>query len=66
MRHFELSELWVQDRVAKGEIVIWKISGVENSSDSLTKHSTGERITQTLLFCNQTIEAGRHDVMPLV
>ena len=66
VRHIELSELWVQDRVAKGEIVMWKIPGVENSSDSLTKHSSGERIAQTLLFCNQDIEMGRHSIMPLV
>ena len=66
MRHIELSELWVQDRVAKGQVTIWKIPGSENSSDSLTKHSNGERIAQTLFFCNQAVEAGRHDIMPLV
>ena len=66
MRHIELSELWVQDRVAKGQITIWKIPGVENSSDSLTKHSNGERIAQTLFFCNQAVEAGRHEIIPLV
>ena len=66
VRHIELSELWVQDQVAKGRITIYKIDGSENSSDSLTKHSTGERIAQTMLFCNQSIEADRHDIMPLV
>ena len=66
MRHIELSELWVQDRVAKGQITIWKIPGIENSSDSLTKHSSGERIAQTLFFCNQVVEIGRHSIMPSV
>ena len=66
MRHIELSELWVQDRVAKGQITIWKIPGVENGSDSLTKHSNGEGIAQTLLVCNQAVEVGRHSIMPLV
>ena len=66
MRHVELSELWIQDRVAKGEVTIWKIPGLENSSDSLTKHSNAERIGQTLHFCSQTVEIGRHDIMPSV
>ena len=65
VRHVELSELWIQERVARGQITIWKISGSENASDSLTKHSSGERIAQTLHFCNQTIEPGRHAIMPL-
>ena len=66
MRHIELSELWVQDRVARGQLTIWKIPGSENSSDSLTKHSTAERIAQTLYFCKQAVEAGRHEIMPSV
>ena len=64
LRHIELSELWVQDLVAKGRIVIYKINGTDNSGDSLTKHSTGERIGQTLKFCNQVIVTGRHSIMP--
>ena len=64
LRHIELSELWVQDLIAKGRITVYKINGNENSSDSLTKHSTGERIGQTLKFCNQVIEKGRHSIMP--
>ena len=66
LRHIELSELWIQDLVARGRITIYKINGSENSSDSLTKHSVGERIGQTLRFCNQIIVSGRHDIMPKV
>ena len=64
LRHIELSELWVQDLVARGRITIYKICGSENGSDSLTKHSNGERIVQTLQLCNQTIVSGRHGIMP--
>ena len=66
LRHIELSELWVQDLVATGRLVILKIDGSDNSSDSLTKHSTGDRIGQTLKFCNQMIASGRHNIMPMV
>ena len=66
VRHIELSELWVQDQVARGQIAVYKIGGPENSSDSLTKHSSGERIAQTLHYCNQAIAIGRHDIMPSI
>ena len=64
LRHIELSELWVQDLIAKGRITVYKINASENSSESLTKHSVGERIGQTLKFCNQVIASGRHSIMP--
>ena len=64
VRHIELTELWVQDQVARGKIRIRKISGVDNVSDSLTKHSTSDRIAQTLHYANQFITPGRHAIMP--
>ena len=64
LRHIELSELWVQDQTARGRITIYKINGSENSSDSLTKHSTSERIAQTLNHCSQVLATGRHAIMP--
>ena len=66
LRHIELSELWVQDQIARGRITVYKIDGSENSSDSLTKHSCGERIAQTMCYCNQHIMSGRHAIMPEV
>ena len=66
LRHIELSELWVQDQTAKGRITIYKIGGEENASDSLTKHSTSERIAQTLNRCSQVLATERHAIMPKV
>ena len=66
VRHIELSELWVQDQIARGRITVYKIDGSENSSDSLTKHSSRERIAQTMHHCNQFIASGRHEIMPEV
>ena len=44
-----------------------KIESVSKTpSDAETKHSSGERIAQTLFFCNQAVEVGRHNIMPLV
>ena len=66
VRHIELAELWLQEQVARGKIQLQKIRGGENFSDSLTKHATADRITQTLLWTNQRITRGRHEIMPEV
>ena len=66
VRHIELTDLWIQDQVAKGRLIIVKISGTDNHSDSLTKHSTPERIAQTMMSANQYVVLGRHPLMPNV
>ena len=66
VRHIELSELWVQDQVARGRLKIVKVNGAENFSDSLTKHSSPDRIEQTLSCSGQFRAAGRHPIMPKV
>ena len=65
LRHIELNELWIQESIAKGRMAIYKISGTENGADSLTKNSSGERISQTLKMCNQNIVEGMHSNMPV-
>ncbi len=37
-RRIEVRKLWVQDRVAKGELSIVNVKGEENVADGLTKH----------------------------
>ena len=66
VRHIELAELWLQDQVARGKIKIEKIRGDDNFSDSLTKHSNPERISQTLRNTYQRLARGRHAIMPTV
>ena len=66
VRHIELAELWLQDQVARGKIKIEKIRGDDNFSDSLTKHSNPERISQTLRGVYQRLVRGRHAIMPTV
>ena len=61
-----MSELWLQDQVARGKLEIRKISGEDNFSDSLTKHSGQDRIKQTMDGASQRIMTGRHAIMPEV
>ena len=66
LRHVELNELWLQDQVARGRVSVRKIKGEDNFSDSLTKHSSPERIAQTMRGTLQRIMPGRHPIMPEV
>ena len=66
VRHIELSELWLQDQVARGKVEVRKIRGEDNISDSLTKHATPDRIKQTMEGTFQRITTGRHAIMPEV
>ena len=66
VRHIELSELWLQNHVARGKISIVKVRGEDNFSDSLTKHASAERIAQTMHHTGQSYANGRHAIMPAV
>ena len=66
LRHVELNELWLQDQVSRGRVAVRKIKGEDNFSDSLTKHSSPDRIRQTMMGTLQKIVPGRHPIMPEV
>ena len=44
-RHIEVSQLWVQDKVAQGVLKIQKIATSENIADHLTKYLNQEGVT---------------------
>jgi len=64
VRHIEVNQVWVQDRVAKGDLVINKVNGKENLADILTKHLSSEDIRVHLHRTGQSLEAGRHEIAP--
>ena len=56
VRHIEVNQLWVQEKVAQGIIKIIKISTDVNVADSLTKYLSAEGISKHMAFTNQWIE----------
>ncbi len=44
VRHIEVRELWVQDRVGKGELKIVKVKEEDNVADGLTKHVDRQKL----------------------
>ena len=66
VRHIEVNQLWIQERVADGSIELMKVSGDVNLADSMTKHVGREIIEHHMRETNQSIIGGRHDIMPRV
>ena len=66
VRHIEVNQLWLQDRVATGEIEIMKVKGEVNLADALTKHVEGDKLKQHTRWVGMEITADRHVIMPEV
>ena len=59
VRHIEVRELWVQDRVAKGELKIVKVKGEENVADV-----DRQKTEQYMEACGMVRRSSRHDLSP--
>ena len=66
VRHIEVCQLWLQDKVRKGEIKITKVGTYENLADALTKFVTKEGIDVHMRGTGQVITDGRHELAPKV
>ena len=64
VRHIELDQLWLQSQVARGRVRVFKVPGESNVADSLTKHSTAEKIGMTVWRTGGRVREGRHELMP--
>ena len=64
VRHSEVNQLWLQDKVATGDIKVEKIDGAKNIADQLTKYVGREGIVFHMEKTSQKIVTGRHQLMP--
>ena len=64
IRHIDVDELWVQDKVAQGIIKLEKVKGTENLADTLTKHVPHADLEYHIEHMNMRIASGRHVLMP--
>ncbi len=62
VRHIEVRELGVHDRVAKGELNIAKVRGGEYVADGLTKHVDRQNMEQYTKACGMVRRSGRHEL----
>ena len=64
VKHIEVNQLWLQQKVSTKEIDIQKIPRGENIADALTKYVSQEDMNKHLWGTHQVITAGRHEVAP--
>ena len=64
VRHIAVNQLWIQDRVSRGDLTISKVNGKENLADILTKHVNSEDIRVDLHRTGQAIVVGRPSIAP--
>ena len=64
VRHLEVRELWLQDRVAKGELQVKKVRGEDNLADILTKHVGRETLDKHMTSAGYERRTGRHWLSP--
>ena len=64
VRHIEVNQLWLQDRVATGDIQVIKVKGTTNLADALTKPVDGGELKQHSEWMGLAISKSRHKLMP--
>ncbi len=64
VRHVEARELWVQDRVAEGEVSAVKVKGEKNVADTLTKHADWQQMEQYMEACSMVRRSDGHEFCP--
>ena len=65
-RHIEVSQLWLQDKVGRGDINVLKVSGHENIADALTKHIEASKLEKHCMKIGLKFSGDRHNLMPKV
>ena len=66
VRHMAVHYLWVQERVAQGDLKLSKVWGKENPADLLTKYLDAESIKKCMHIFGLTYFEGRSAVAPQV
>ena len=64
IRHIEVNQLWLQEKVNEGTIEMEKVKGEINRADVLTKPKDGPSLKQQLTWTGQVITNGRHAKAP--
>ena len=65
VRHVEVSQLWLQQKVADGEVVIQKVPGGENVADALTKAADASALRAHIVATHGgEISDDRHPLAP--
>ena len=60
VRHLDVKDLWIQERVAKGDFVMRKVPGERNLADPLTKNVSRENMEDKMSSAGFVLRSCRH------
>ena len=66
IRHLATADLWVQDRVRRGDFKLTKVLGTENPADMLTKHISRDVMLRHMERVGISAESGRAKSAPTI
>ncbi len=64
VRHLDIRELWIQERVSRGGLSVMKVYGPDNLADILTKHVSRSVLDKHSENCRELRRVGRHVLSP--
>jgi len=64
VRHLEVGQLWIQEKIANGELQVEKVGGKVNVADALTKHVDAKAMAMHNSGIKLEFRAGRHAEAP--
>ena len=66
IRHLHTADLWVQDRLRRGDFKLSKVLGADNPADLLTKHVPRDCMRKHMTFIGIMSEDGRAASAPTI
>ncbi len=66
LKHNDIKELWIQEKVSLEELKITKVPGTVNLADAFTKYCDSHVLNYHLEHTHQHIKNDRHELMPTV
>ena len=64
VRHIEVCQLWLQEKVRRGDIRVTKVGAHENVADALSNYFSCDIMCSHMRITGQRMIAGRHDLAP--
>ena len=64
VRHIEVCQLWLQDKVRRGDINFVKVGTHENVADALSKYVSQDGMEMHMRCTNQHLTEVRHELAP--
>ena len=66
IRHLHTADLWIQDKLRKGDFKLTKVLGTENPADMLTKHILRDTMLKHMERMGLKAETGRAKSAPTI